>query len=47
MTPDEKVKPEGCPECGSLKEPRAELKVLGANDEHLIYRCPDCGYGED
>lgn len=35
-----------CPKCGSDKEPRAELRVLGENDETVVWVCPDCGHAE-
>jgi len=36
-----------CPHCGSTKEPTAELVLLEENDEHVFYRCPECGHMED
>jgi ribosomal protein L37E len=43
---EEKPRPPSCPECGSEREPRAEIKVLGENDETTVWVCPDCGHEE-
>jgi len=36
-----------CPKCGSEKEPHAELKILGENDETVVWVCQDCGNEEE